>query len=108
MLPNIMPHFIEIYNFNTENIETRLYMIEFNYFIKYSVCLGFFYMPFSTVFKVQVSRQVVSEVLFPGKNQYSFPLHQTTTKASPRDQTHAREITGLELNDSNHMTTDAV
>ena len=30
-----------------------------------------------------------------------FPRRQTT-KVSPEDQTHAREVTGLEVSDSNH------
>ena len=37
----------------------------------------------------------------------SFPPYQTT-KISPRDQTHTREITGLEVSDFNHLTTGAV
>ena len=29
-----------------------------------------------------------------------------TTKASPGDQTHTREVMGLEVNDSKHLTSE--
>ena len=51
----------------------------------------------------------ISIVMFPKNNLDLTPfLHSNLKKASLRDQTHTRGVTGLEVIHSNHSTTEAV
>ena len=87
------------------NVKKSLCLLSYYPQLLIQVCF-FLYALFIQQYFSHVGRWFLSHLSWKEPVLDSFPPCQTT-KAYPEDRTHAREVTGLEVSDFKHLTTEA-